>query len=88
MQLSALGESTDCEAYKLADRYMKTYYPEWSSRYPVALKSFAEYGNFEGNDILGRFTWDVSGNGLLTDPEGIRELSAAQVLKRLFGEAN
>ena len=88
VQLSALGESTDCEAYKLADRYMKTYYPEWSSRYPVALKSFAEYGNFEGNDILGRFTWDTSGNGLLTDPEGFRELSAAQVLKRLFGEAN
>ena len=67
---------------------MKTYYPEWSSRYPVALKHFEEYGTFDGNEILGRFTWDVSGSGLLTDPEGIRELSAAQVLKLLFGETN
>lgn len=86
VQLSALGDSTHCDAYRLAERYMKTYYPEWFSRYPVALKSFAEYGNFEGNDILGRFTWDTSGSGLLTDPEGIRDMSAEQVLALLFGE--
>ncbi len=88
VQLSALGNSKDCQAYQLADRYMKTYHPEWYQRYPVALKDFAEYTSFAGNEVLGRFTWDVSGSGVLSDPEGVRNLSAAQVLALLYGETN
>lgn len=88
VQLSALGADKNCEAYALAERYMKQYYPEWASRYPVALKDFDEYTAFAGNSVLGRFTWDTSSNGELTDPDGIRNLSAAQVLALLYGEAN
>ncbi len=88
VQLSALGGSTDCQAYQLADHYMKTYYPEWYSRYPVALKDFTEYTSFAGNEVLGRFTWDISGSGVLADPEGIRDLSAEQVLALLYGEVS
>lgn len=86
VQLSALGADTDCQAYQLADHYMKTYYPDWYRRYPVALKDFAEYTAFAGNSVLGRFTWDVDGSCLLTDPEGVRGMSAEQVLALLFGE--
>lgn len=87
VQLSALGSSTDCQAYRLADHYMKTYYPDWYARYPVALKDFAEYTAFAGSDTLGRFTWDTeSDDACLTDPEGIRNLSADRVLALLFGE--
>ena len=87
VQLSVLGEDTNCQAYQLADHYMKTYYPAWYQRYPVALKDFAEYTAFAGNSVLGRFTWDVSGHHLMTDPDGVRDMSAAQVLALLFGEA-
>ena len=86
VQLSVLGADKNCQAWQLADRYMKTYYPQWYERYPVALKDFDEYTSFDGNEVLGRFTWDTSGNSLLTDPEGIRQMSAAQVLALLFGE--
>ena len=86
VQLSVLGDDETCQAYQLADHYMKTYYPDWYLRYPVALKDFDEYTAFEGNSVLGRFTWDVSGNSLLTDPEGVRSMSAKQVLALLFGE--
>ena len=87
VQLSALGPDKNCAAYVLADRYMKTYYPEWYQRYPVVLKDFDEYTAFADNAVLGRFSWDVSGNSVLTDPESIRSMTAEQVLAVLFGEA-
>ena len=87
VQLSALGPDKNCDAYVLADCYMKTYYPEWYQRYPVALKDFDEYTAFADNAVLGRFSWDVSGNSVLTDPEDIRSMTAQQVLAVLFGEA-
>ena len=67
---------------------MKTYYPAWYQRYPVALKDFDEYTAFAGNAVLGRFTWDVGDTGVLSDPEGIRGMTAEQVLAALFGEAS
>ena len=88
VQLSALGPDKNCDAYVLADRYMKTYYPAWYQRYPVALKDFDEYTAFAGNAVLGRFTWDVGDTGVLSDPEGIRGMTAEQVLAELFGEAS
>lgn len=88
VQLSALGDSKECQAYQLADKYIKTYYPDWYQRYPVALRDFAEFTAFSGNPVLGRFTWDVSSaDACLTDPDGIRALSAEQVLALLFGES-
>ena len=53
----------------------------------MALKDFDEYTAFADNAVLGRFSWDVSGNNVLTDPEGIRGMTAQQVLAVLFGEA-
>ena len=87
VQISAIGDSTECEAYKLADGYMSGYYKEWYSRYPVKLCDPAVYLAFEG-EYQGAFSWDASGgSGGLTDPDGLRGKDASEILADLFGQA-
>ena len=84
MELSAVGSSEDCEAYRLADQYVSKYYPEWYERYPVKLADPEQYFTFEGEDA-GRFTWDTDGiKDGLSDPDKVQEMSADEVLKYLF----
>ncbi|MCR4797015.1 MAG: hypothetical protein K5853_01025, partial [Lachnospiraceae bacterium] len=83
VQLSALGNSKKCQAYQLAQRYMKKNCPDWYGRYEVALKDPGTYVSFTG-DSAGRFTWDTAGkNGGLKDPEGMRSMGPEEVLKAL-----
>ena len=86
VQISAIGDTEDCEAYILADRYMSEYYPKWYERYPVKLADPETYFTFEGENA-GRFIWDTneSANGL-KDPENIREKAPEDVLELLFAE--
>lgn len=87
VQLSALnpnGDSKNCEAYRLASRYQQKYYPEWSGRYPVVMKSYKKFVEFTRNGDTGIFRFDL--NGAFTDPDGFRDMSAAEVLKNIFGE--
>ena len=63
--------------------YMSKYFPTWYSRYPVELKSPSGFFAF-GGESWGRFRWDVSGNSVLTDPDGFQNLRADQVLAALF----
>ena len=86
IQLSAVGSSKSCQAYKLADRYMSRYWPTWYSRYAVELKSPRGFYAF-GGESWGRFRWDVSGGGVLTDPDGYQNMSADAVLADLFAGA-
>lgn len=83
VQLSAIGNDTSCEGYILADLYMETYYPEWSSRYTVQLKSYSEYGNLGSSSSSGRFSWNVDGT-TLSDPEGVANMCAEEILELLF----
>ena len=84
VQISALGWSRDCEAYRLADQYMSAFYPVWSGRYETILKDPGTYLTSDG-EYTGLFTWDTGNGGSgLTDPEGIRELPADEVLSYLF----
>ncbi len=92
VQLSAIGTGTGCEAYVLADKYMSEYYPEWYGRYPVKLCDPAVYFSFTGENA-GRFTWSTGGGqtgssegsgGGLADPDNIRGMTPAEVLKALF----
>ena len=89
VQLSALGDS-GCEAEALAGRYMQQYFPEWSKRYEVKRFSIDDYCLAEGA-ITGLLQWDTEADGLpdrlgpLSDPDGVRELSAEEVLRLLFG---
>ncbi len=87
VQIGAIGESEECEAYKLADHYMKTYFSKWYARYPASLKSFKEYTDFREGDT-GIFSWYTEGEKpFLTDPDNIRSMSAEQVLSFIFKDA-
>ncbi len=82
IQISAIGDSTDCEAYQLADKYMSKYYPLWYERYPIYLTDANVYFNVEKGNA-GRFRWSENG---LTDPDNISNMTPANVLKELFSE--
>lgn len=85
VQLSAIGNSYDCEAYGLLNEYMNIFYPEWINRYDIRLFSFHYYTSFTG-DVAGRFSWDLDReNGVLTDPDGFAEMSAPEIMAALFG---
>ena len=84
VQLTALSHAPNqnCEAYRLADQYMKTRFPSWYERYPVLCRSLASYTDFDAPET-GKFSWTLSEN-TLCDPEGIRHMNAEDVLKRLI----
>ena len=82
--LGAVGESKDCQAYILADKYMSTYFPEWYERYEVPLSSPDRYFQMDG-EKTGRFTWNTKSGATLTDEEGIRQKSPEDILKICFG---
>ena len=84
VQISAIGEDESCEAYVLADKYMSEYYPEWYARYAPVVRPYTKYADMMSDINAGKFSWDVSGNGVLTDPEGIRSMRPAQILQLLF----
>ena len=83
VQIGAVGNSTSCQAYKLASKYMTRFYPDWCSRYKVTLKSKSDYLAVSATDC-GQFSWNCMNP--LTDPEGIRNMSADQALYMIFGE--
>ena len=93
VQLSALNPSTpgstDCDAYRLATKYMQKYYPEWSERYDAVLKDYDSYTEVTKDDSCwgGKFSWALDGTGL-TDPNGYADMSAAEILADLFGEVD
>ena len=95
VQLSALNPNSDndknCEAYKLVTKYMTKYYPEWSTRYDAVLRSYDSYatpasGSEYSKTRSGNFSWNLDGTGL-TDPDGYADMSAAEILADLFGDA-
>ena len=95
VQLSALNPNSDddknCEAYKLVTKYMTKYYPEWSTRYDAVLRSYISYatpatGTEYKETWSGNFSWNLDGTGL-TDPDGYADMSAAEILADLFGDA-
>lgn len=68
------------KAVQLATYYMSKY-PVWYQKFGTTLKTstyvFTEYNQMR---------WDVSGDGLLADPDGITSMSAEDVLSTLLGE--
>lgn len=95
VQLSALNPNSDndknCEAYKLVTKYMTKYYPEWSTRYDAVMRSYDSYatpasGSEYSKTWSGNFSWNLDGTGL-TDPDGYADMSAAEILADLFGDA-
>ncbi|CZQ90997.1 SH3-like domain-containing protein [Trichococcus collinsii] len=67
------------KAVQLASWYMSTCYPEWYKKFPNTKADYSYLTQFD------KMSWDVSGNALLNDPDGIKNMSAEQVLVTLFG---
>ncbi len=74
---SSSGKSSS-EAVKLAQKYMKKYYPSWYRKYPDCSRGSSYLRDYS------QMRWDVSGKSIMTDPDGYRNKSADQILKDLF----
>ena len=68
--------STNSEAVKLASAYMKKYYSDAAGKYNLCIASKAYVNNVD------RFQWS---SGSMRDPDGLRNMTAAQVLEKLIG---
>jgi len=82
VQLSAIpvcDSRPRCEALDLARRYMSQF-PVWSRRYEAVSRPRTLYTVPGTNSNSGLFRWSA-----LRDPEGIRSMTAGQVLQKLFG---
>lgn len=81
VQLSGTPSKTgksNSQAVKLAAKYMKKYFPAWYKKYP---------DNARGMDYLRSYSqmrWDLSGTKIMSDPEGLRNMTADQVLAAIF----
>ncbi len=69
----------DSQARQLAHQYMQKYRPEYYRRYSNRMDR--EMDDYLHN--IERFRW---GDNFVGDPDGIRNLSAEQVLHNIFGE--
>ena len=80
MQLSALNPASnadkDCQAYRLAERFMQRY-SRWSARYQAQLLPYSVYGKLSDNPHTGLFRW----NDFLSDKEGVRGQFAEEILQ-------
>lgn len=69
------------QAYALAKKYMKKYYPAWYKRYPNVSRGSSYLSHY------GQMKWYTTGTKtVLSDTEGYRNMTADKVLKDLFGE--
>ena len=80
VQLSALNPASDadkdCQAYRLAERFMQRY-SRWSARYQAQLLPYSVYGKLSDNPHAGLFQW----NDFLSDKEGVRGQFAEEILQ-------
>ena len=68
------------EAKKLADSYMKKYYPSWYAKYPPKTLELSYLKKYD------QMRWNIGKNGALQDDEGLADMNASQVLKVIFDE--
>jgi hypothetical protein len=69
---------TNSKAVRLATSYMKKYFPAWYKKYPNCAKNGQYLTNY------GRMRWDLTGNAIMTDPDGYSNMSAEEILADLF----
>ncbi len=66
------------QAVTLANQYMKKYYPQWYEKYPDSSRNQSYLSHYD------RFRW--TDGIMLSDPDGLRNMKAEDVLKSLFNE--
>ena len=83
VQIGAIGNSKECEAYTLARNYMARYYPDWYSRYNIYTCNPVIYFDLAAGN-LGCFSWDTTKAEGLSDPDNFRALGPGELLTKLF----
>lgn len=71
--------NANSKAVRLAEKYMKKYYPKWYKKFPKCSR---------GTSYLTQYSqmrWYLTGNCMMSDPDGYAEKNASQILKDLFG---
>ena len=63
------------QAVELAESYMRIYYPDWYRKFPNCTRSVSYLAG------SGQMRWSLQ---VLSDEEGIRNMGAEEVLKRVF----
>ncbi len=67
------------KAWKLAKKYMKKYYPEWYAKFPDVSRSSSYLTSYS------KMSWYIDEEkSVMSDPEGLRKMDAAHVLKAIF----
>lgn len=81
------NRSTNSQAVKLAQSYMKKYYGKFVSKFH--LSSITDISYIYGPTAQGGlnlFRWDVTGKKMLSDPDGYMNMKPDQILKDLYNE--
>ena len=74
----AKSGKTNSKAVKLAKKYMKKYYSQYYKKYKNCSKGYRYLTDYS------QMRWDISGNAVMSDPDGYRNKVADQILKDLF----
>ena len=64
---------------KLAEKYMKKYYPKWYKKFPKCSRDTSYLTQYS------QMRWYLTGNCMMSDPDGYAKKNAEQILKDLFG---
>lgn len=72
---SGEGNSQAC---KLANQYMKKYFPKWYKKFGSDIK---DIGYLTG---YSQMRWNISGTSVMSDPDGYRNRTAEQILEDIF----
>lgn len=70
--------NSSSQAVKLATQYMKKYFPEWYKKFPNCAKDASYLTQY------AQMRWALTGDAVMTDPDGYRKKDAAAILKDLF----
>lgn len=82
VQINGVGDSENCQAVKLAEKYMSQYYPQWWERYHKVYKSFEDYTDYDRDSNAGKFSRTLGGT--ISDPDGYADMKADAILADLF----
>ncbi len=74
---TSLPDGSRSQAVALAESYMDTYYPDWYRKFPDCTRGASYLAS------SSQMRWSPQ---MLSDEEGIRNMDAEEVLKRLFQE--
>lgn len=66
------------QALKLAEKYMKEYFPDWYGKYKNYSRNTSYLTNYDS------FRWDTGENGIMSDPDGYYNMTPQQILEDIF----